>query len=229
MKSRPNRTGTLEIDFMAKGIYIIGPRRIQNELIADFLRHNLGVDCYVGEDFSCIPPPGSPSKKDRDMFILLECQEKDPRMLLFELRSQSNFKMSQNQIALLNVPSGNGIEKECLRQGVRGFFYEKDSLELFLKGVRSIMNGELWVSRTIMSNYILTGTSEDITIKDDRLLLTQREIEILALVAVGARNEEVADELCISPHTVKSHLHNIFKKIDVPNRLQAALWAAKNL
>jgi len=80
-----------------------------------------------------------------------------------------------------------------------------------------------------MSNYILAGTSEDITIKDDRLLLTQREIEILALVAVGARNEEVADELCISPHTVKSHLHNIFKKIDVPNRLQAALWAAKNL
>jgi LuxR family transcriptional regulator of csgAB operon len=212
-----------------KVIYIIGPRRIQNELIADFLKHNLEVKCIVGEDFSCISPPGSPNKKDRDTLILLECQEQNPRMQLFELRSQSNFNMSQNQIALLNVPPGNGIEKECLRQGVRGFFYEKDSLELFLKGVRYIIDGELWVSRAIMSNYILAGTGEDITIKDDRLLLTQRETEILALVAVGARNEEVADELCISPHTVKSHLHNIFKKIDVPNRLQAALWAAKNL
>jgi DNA-binding NarL/FixJ family response regulator len=219
----------MEIDLMEKVVYIIGPRRIQNELIADLLKHTLGAKCFVGEDFSSISPPGSSNKKDRDILILLECRAEDPRKLLFELRSQSNFKMSRNQIALLNVPSGNGIEKECLRQGVRGFFYEKDSLELFLKGVRSIVNGELWVSRAIMSNYILAGSDEDITIKDDKLLLTQRETEILALVSVGARNEEVADELCISPHTVKSHLHNIFKKIDVPNRLQAALWAAKNL
>ena len=214
---------------MAKVVYIIGPRRIQNELIADFLGRNLGVKCIVGENFSCISSQGSPSKNDRHMLILLECNEKDPSVPLFELRSQSNFKMSQNQIALLNVPLGNGIEKECLRQGVRGFFYEKDSSELFLKGVRAIIDGELWVSRAIMSNYILAGTDEDITIRDERLVLTQRETEILALVAVGARNEEVADELCISPHTVKSHLHNIFKKIEVPNRLQAALWAAKNL
>jgi LuxR family transcriptional regulator of csgAB operon len=214
---------------MEKVVYIIGPRRIQNELVADFLRGNLGVKCIEGENFSCISPPGSPSKNDRDMLILLECNEKDPRMLLFELRSQSNFNMSQNQIALLNVPLGNGIEKECLRQGVRGFFYEKDSLKLFLKGVRSIIDGELWVSRAILSNYNFAGTGEDMAIKDDSVPLTQRETEILALVAVGARNEEVADELCISPHTVRSHLHNIFKKIDVPNRLQAALWAAKNL
>jgi DNA-binding NarL/FixJ family response regulator len=219
----------MEIDLMEKVIYIIGPRRIQNELIADLLKHTLGAKCFVGEDVSSIPPPGSSSKEDRNILILLECKEEDPRKLLFELRSQSNFKMSRNQIALLNVPSGNGIEKESLRQGVRGFFYENDSLELFLKGVRSIINGELWVSRTIMSNYILAGTAEDITVKNDKLLLTQRETEILALVAVGARNDEVADELCISPHTVKSHLHNIFKKIDVPNRLQAALWAAENL
>jgi DNA-binding NarL/FixJ family response regulator len=219
----------METDLMGKVIYIIGPRRIQNELMADFLKHNIGVDCHSCEDFSCISPPGSSSKKDRDILVLLECKEEDPRGLLFEFRSQKDFKMSRNQIALLNVPSGNGIEKECLRQGVRGFFYENDSLELFLKGVRSIINGELWVSRAIMSNYILAGTAEDFTVKDDKLLLTRRETEILALVAVGARNEEVADELCISPHTVKSHLHNIFKKIEVPNRLQAALWAAKNL
>ncbi len=60
-------------------------------------------------------------------------------------------------------------------------------------------------------------------------ILTPRQIEILALVAVGATNEQIADKLCISPQTVKSHLYNIFKKINVPNRVQAALWAAKNL
>jgi len=49
------------------------------------------------------------------------------------------------------------------------------------------------------------------------------------MVAVGAKNEEIADELFISPNTVRTHIYNIFKKINVPNRLQAALWAAKNL
>ena len=57
----------------------------------------------------------------------------------------------------------------------------------------------------------------------------ERQIEILAMVAVGATNDEIADKLCISPHTVKTHLYRIFKKINVPNRVQAALWAAKNL
>ncbi len=59
--------------------------------------------------------------------------------------------------------------------------------------------------------------------------LTQREVEILDLIATGFSNQQIADELFISPHTVKTHLHNIFKKINVKRRLQAALWAAQNL
>jgi DNA-binding CsgD family transcriptional regulator len=65
--------------------------------------------------------------------------------------------------------------------------------------------------------------------KRDATGITPREAQILAMVAVGAKNEEIADKLCISPHTVKTHIYNLCKKIGVPNRLQAALWAAKNL
>ncbi|MFH1935680.1 MAG: helix-turn-helix transcriptional regulator [Pseudomonadota bacterium] len=60
-------------------------------------------------------------------------------------------------------------------------------------------------------------------------MLTPREVEILTMMATGATNANIADKLCISPHTVKTHIYNIFKKIDVPNRLQASLWATKNL
>ena len=59
--------------------------------------------------------------------------------------------------------------------------------------------------------------------------LTKREVEILSTIAEGATNEEVADRFFISPHTVKSHLYNIYKKIGLSNRLQAALWARRNL
>jgi LuxR family transcriptional regulator of csgAB operon len=59
--------------------------------------------------------------------------------------------------------------------------------------------------------------------------LSSREMEILALISIGASNEEISEKLYISPHTVKTHLYHIFKKIKVPSRLQAALWAAKNI
>jgi DNA-binding NarL/FixJ family response regulator len=113
--------------------------------------------------------------------------------------------------------------------GVRGFFYEQDSLDVFLKGIRAIFDGELWLPRKIMMKCILNNKSREPLPSEDGIPLTQRENEILAIVAVGATNEEIADRLCISSHTVKTHLYNIFRKISVPNRLQAALWAAKNL
>ena len=59
--------------------------------------------------------------------------------------------------------------------------------------------------------------------------LTRRQKEILRLIAGGLSNREIADTLFISPHTVKTHLQNIFSKIKVKQRLQAALWAARHL
>ena len=59
--------------------------------------------------------------------------------------------------------------------------------------------------------------------------LSQREIEILTLVAEGRTNLEIAERLGIHHDSAQSHLRASFKKIGVPNRLQAILWAAKNL
>jgi LuxR family transcriptional regulator of csgAB operon len=88
----------------------------------------------------------------------------------------------------------------------------------------------MWLSRDIMAKCILSQRSAgESSNKKDVIFLTRRELEILSMVVSGATNEEIAARICISPHTVKTHIYNIFKKINVPNRLQAALWAAKNL
>lgn len=55
--------------------------------------------------------------------------------------------------------------------------------------------------------------------------LTPREVEVLALIATGMTNTEIAECLFISPHTVKNHVTNIYKKLKVEDRTQIALWA----
>ena len=211
-----------------KVIHIIGPRRFQNGLVVFFLEREIGARCIEGKDVHHAPNIG-----DKDInqpkLILLDCLERDLDAYLVELESGGENILYRHLVALFNVSRDLGIEEKALKRGVRGFFYEQEPLERFTKGVQAIFDGELWVSRGIMTKTILENRGRDIILKKDETILTPREIEILTMVAVGAKNEEIADELFISPNTVRTHIYNIFKKIDVPNRLQAALWAAKNL
>ena len=209
-------------------IYIIGPAILQNELMAFFLEQQTGAKCLTGENLRSVRGIDD-DHTDQPNLVFWDCQGKDPESLLAELKSHGQKTLSRIFVALFNVSPSWGIEEKAVVRGVRGFFYEQDPLDRFPKGVGAIFDGELWVSREIMSKCILKGKRQDALPKGDTIGLTRREIEILAMVAVGARNDEIADKLCISPHTVKTHIYNIFKKIGVPNRLQAALWAAKYL
>ena len=64
--------------------------------------------------------------------------------------------------------------------------------------------------------------------KDKSKELTRREVEVLKMIASGSSNKEIASILSISERTVKNHVSNIFKKIDVSDRTQAAVFAIKN-
>jgi LuxR family transcriptional regulator of csgAB operon len=209
-------------------VYIVGPRKLQNEAIASCLERETGDQCFVLGDINHIPPD-DPRDSSLQRLVLFDCQGKDKKNVLAELRPYLRQKRSGNRVALLNVSRDLGIEKRCVAEGIRGFFYEEDQLENLLKGVRAVQNGDWWLSREVMIQCILEETDEDISSKRANEILTSRQTEILAQVAVGASNDEIADRLSVSPHTVKTHLYNIFKKIKVTNRLQAALWAAKHL
>jgi len=60
-------------------------------------------------------------------------------------------------------------------------------------------------------------------------LLTMREMEILNLLSTGAKNTDIAKQLSLSVHTIKTHIYHIYKKLDVENRTQAVNWASHNL
>ena len=209
-------------------VYIVGPSRLQNEAIASCLERETAHECFLHEDLKDIPQEDSESRS-RPTLVLLDCQGKDPERILAEVRPFLKEKQFGNHAVLFNVRSDQGIEKECVLEGIEGFFYEQDPLDMLMKGVKAIFDGELWLSRDIMTKCIREGARRDTAPEIARAIISPRQIEILALVAVGASNDDIAERLHISPHTVKTHLYNIFKKIRVPNRMQAALWAAKHL
>jgi DNA-binding NarL/FixJ family response regulator len=209
-------------------VYIVGPRKLQNEAIASCLERETGDQCFVLGDINHIPAD-DPKDSSLQRLVLLDCQGKDKKRLLAELRPYLSQRGFANHVALLNVSRDQGIEQSCVPEGIRGFFYEEDQLEIFLKGVKAVREGDWWLSREVMIQCILEGTDGHKASRRANEILTSRQIEILAQVAVGASNDEIADRLNISSHTVKTHLYNIFKKIKVTNRLQAALWAAKHL
>ena len=222
-KRKKSRQSPNEISF-----YIVGHRRVENELIASYLNRKTGNECFILEDIRQIPKNGSNSP-GRSRLVFWNCSQKNLEYLLTELRVHNAHKSSAKHFLLFNVPDGMKINKKLIEEGIHGIFYEHDSLGKFMKGVQAVLDGKLWLSREMMTKCIFEGTDDDKSSKSIEEKLTERQTEILALIAVGATNDEIADKLCISPHTVKTHLYRIFKKINVPNRVQAALWAAKNL
>ena len=228
MNSEISHCGNSHMPLTDKLICVVGPRRFQNELIASFLERETGAQCMPELSIRQISfTHGSKTVVQRQ--VLWDCLGEDLEALVIDIESHGKRVLATDLVTFFNVQEGLGIEEKAVMLGVRGFFYEHDSLDIFLKGIRAIFDGELWLPRKIMTKCILKNKMRGPSPDGHRIALTLREHEILTMVAVGATNEEIADRLCISPHTVKTHVYNIFKKINVPNRLQAAFWAAKNL
>jgi len=210
-------------------IYIIGPRRFQNELVAYYLERSTHAKCLEKPDPSELPAADEVNFRPPRL-ILFDCLYQDMDACLGDIESFVRTLSSGDHCALFNLHRGMDIEQRALALGVRGFFYVEDPIDQLPRGIGAILGGELWVSREIATRFILDKKeSPFIAARREQSVLSRREIEILALVAAGATNDEIAGKLYISTNTVKTHIYNIFKKINVPNRLQAALWAVKNL
>ena len=111
--------------------------------------------------------------------------------------------------------------------GVDGYILKKSNSKELKKAINIIISGDSYIQPSLLpllNSRLISRNLEQKKIK----LLTKREMEILIQVAGGMFNKEIAINLNISERTVKNHLSNIFKKIDVSDRTQAAVFAIRN-
>jgi DNA-binding NarL/FixJ family response regulator len=163
-----------------------------------------------------------------------------PDVLLFEpdgfgaalavLRSLQEARVPA-KVILLTSSNDSDLLAQAVRHGVAGIVPKKSPTEVLLKSIRKVYAGELWLDRATTAGMVRELTSKPIPAPrnvpqtDKPVPLSRREREIVGLVAQGFRNREIADKLFISEQTVKNHMHNIFEKIGVQDRLELALYA----
>jgi DNA-binding NarL/FixJ family response regulator len=114
---------------------------------------------------------------------------------------------------------------EAVRRGARGIVLKAAASDRLLEGIRKVHRGEMWIDQRVAADVMKAMSEPRPVTRAERAQLTAREQEIVSLVAQGFRNKEIADKLSISEQTVKNHLHNIFDKLGVSDRLELALYA----
>ncbi len=121
---------------------------------------------------------------------------------------------------------------ETFNLGANGYIVKDADSDVLIQGIREVFNGVSYVYPTMVegdaSQLSMIRNVESTEKEPQKSRLTKREYEILTLIADGLNNREIANTLFISEKTVKNHVSNIFKKIKVNDRTQAAIYAYRN-
>ena len=139
------------------------------------------------------------------------------------------------RVVVLTVSDEEEDVMDAILAGACGYLAKSASIEELVAGIRAAAKGESLVSPHIAAKVLQrlrAGASaapgDPGAAKAIRAELSEREIDVLKLVAAGLENAEIAAKLHISPKTVKNHLSNIFMKLQFENRIQAAVFAVRS-
>ncbi len=135
------------------------------------------------------------------------------------------------RVVMLTISDQDSDVMDAILAGACGYLLKDSSIQELIAGIRAASLGESLISPTIASKVLqrLRASSRQPEIETTiRAELSDREIEVLKLIANGKDNAMIAGELHISPKTVKNHISNILMKLQIDNRIQAAVYAVRS-
>jgi DNA-binding NarL/FixJ family response regulator len=135
------------------------------------------------------------------------------------------------RVVMLTISEEDSDVMDAILAGACGYLLKDSSIQDLMAGIRAASLGESLISPNIAAKVLqrvrATSTQPEIA-NTIRAELSDREIEVLKLIANGKDNAVIAAELHISPKTVKNHISNILMKLQIDNRIQAAVYAVRS-
>jgi DNA-binding NarL/FixJ family response regulator len=185
--------------------------------------------------------------------VLEILQQMEPDILLLDLKmpgldglatlQRLQAARNKTRVIVLTASDDKNEFVQAMKLGTSGIVLKQTATELLIKSIRKVHAGEIWLDSHTTAAVIRQFVANEEAPAPapppppppsaggrdrERSPLSQREREIVALVAQGFKNKEMAEKMFISEQTVKNHLHNIFDKLGVSDRLELALYAIHN-
>ncbi len=201
-------------------------------IVRDGLRRLLSLD----EDIEVVGEAGDGRE------VLERVQALEPDVLLLDLRMPNMDGLTalqtlqhtnrKTRVIVLTASEDKNEFVQAMKLGCSGIVLKQTAPDLIAKSIRKVHSGEIWLdshtTAAVMRQFATPGEAMAAASggkSRERSPLSTREREIVALVAQGYKNKEMAEKMFISEQTVKNHLHNIFDKLGVSDRLELALYA----
>lgn len=217
-----------------------------NILIADdhaLLRQGIRKVLELEPDFSVVGETGDGEETLRRVkelkpdVVLLDINM--PRLNGLEVARRMRQDQVDSKILILTIHDDESYVVEVIRAGAAGYLLKDVEPRMLVQAIRCVHSGESFIYPTLAKRlFNQINQTTKVSRVADKLAdgidlnkeeqLTGREKEILRLICRGLSNQTIAQQLYISEKTVKNHLTNIFRKIDVSDRTQAVLYALKN-
>jgi len=188
-------------------------------------REALGYALEGHEEILCV---GVVGEKDEAINLI---KEKRPDIILLdyftspykELLEMSPQEMGGGKIIITSLEPDHRVIRETFKYNIRGFILMSISPQELINAIKAVHNGGIYIDRELIFAALRDYTSN--SKKDEIFLdpLTHKEEEVLELLRKGLSNREIAKLLGISEKTVKSHLTDIFSKLNVKSRLEAVI------
>lgn len=205
-------------------------------LIADdhpMLRQGIKQILELEEDFSVIAQASNADEAIR------MAKDKTPDVILMDINmpGKSGIEaikdlkqaMVPSRIIVLTINQDRDYLFKALQLGAEGYVLKDAEPAVLTEAIRSVYKGQSFIQPNMTRELVREFNRVTLHEKDrnEEESLTAREIEVLCLIAEGMINKEIGKKLYISEKTVKNHVSNIFKKINVSDRTQAAIYAFK--
>jgi len=172
------------------------------------------------------------------------CRELQPDVLLLDLQMPGatavetvtyiRAQCAATRVIVLTAYDDEVYVRRMLAAGVMGYVLKDEVMDAVITAIQTVMQGGMWFSRRVLDTVTIqqrTKISDEdshpiaqrkqITSSYARLPLTRQQRKVLRLVEQGLSNREIAEQLCVSPRTVKKHLEDIYKRLDVHDRMTA--------